>query len=135
MARGVDQVELVAAAVPGLVGHAHGARLDRDALLALQVHGVQDLGLHLARLNRVRGLQQPVGEGRLAVVNVGNDAEVANVVLGHGFPVWPAPLSQPRSGRAAVVRGADPPPPDRSSGVNAATGPGAPWCMADDSRA
>ncbi len=44
----VDQVELVGVAVVGLVHHAHGVGLDGDAALALQIHVVQNLGLHLA---------------------------------------------------------------------------------------
>jgi hypothetical protein len=54
--------------------------LDRDALLALEVHRVEELLLHLALLDRLRVLEQAVGKGRLAVVDVRDDAEVADVV-------------------------------------------------------
>ena len=48
VAGGVDEVELVGVAVVRLVHHADGVGLDGDAALALKVHGVKDLGLHLA---------------------------------------------------------------------------------------
>ena len=80
VARRVDQVELVA-----LPLDAHGLRLDRDPALALQVHRVEHLGPHLALRNGVRELENPVGERRLAVVDVRDDREVADVLLVHGL--------------------------------------------------
>ena len=78
----VDQVEPVALAVLGVVFEAHGARLDGDALLALEVHRVEHLARHLARVDRVRQLEQPVGERGLAVIDMGDDREVAQPRLG-----------------------------------------------------
>ena len=79
----VDEVELVRVAVAGLVEHAHGAGLDRDALLALEIHRVEHLLGHLARAQGVRALQQAIGQRRLAVVDMGNNAEVTNELLVH----------------------------------------------------
>jgi hypothetical protein len=54
---------------------------DGDPPLLLQLHVVQDLvGLHLARRDGPGVLQQAVGDGRLAVVDVGDDAEISDVV-------------------------------------------------------
>ena len=50
--------------------------LDRDAALALDVHPVQVLRAHLAALDHAGELQHPVRQRRLAVVDVGDDAEV-----------------------------------------------------------
>ena len=80
----VDEVEPVGQAVVRRVLEADGAGLDRDALLALEVHRIEDLARHLARVDRVGQLEQPVGQRRLAVVDVGDDAEVAQAVLGDG---------------------------------------------------
>src|SRR6185503_2579464 len=77
VARRVDQVERVHLPVLGFVLHRDRVRLDRDALLALEVHGVQDLLLHLLLGERSGQLEETVGERRLAVVDVGDDAEVA----------------------------------------------------------
>ena len=43
-----DQVEDVVLAVFSSVAQAHGLRLDRDAALALNVHRVEHLAVHLA---------------------------------------------------------------------------------------
>ena len=59
----VDQVEAVVAGGVGAVLHAHRASLDRDALLALQVHGVEELVGHVARVDGGGGLNEAVGEG------------------------------------------------------------------------
>ena len=80
--RGVDHVE--DGGVARLIAlahhprHAHGLRLDRDAALALDVHPVEVLRAHLPRVDHPGDLQHPVGQRRLAVVDVGDDAEVAD---------------------------------------------------------
>ena len=80
---GVDQVELIGLAVVRLVHHAHGVGLDGDAALALQVHGIEHLRLHLARGERAGEFQQSVGERGLAVIDVRDDREVADVIRIH----------------------------------------------------
>ncbi len=77
MAGGVDQVELVRMAVLRGVHHADGVSLDGDAALALQVHGVEHLGLHLARSQRSGQLQQAVRQRGFAVVDVRDDGKIA----------------------------------------------------------
>ena len=75
----VDQVQLVA-----LPHHADGLRLDRDPALALEVHRVEQLLAHLAAGDGVGDLEDAVGERRLAVVDVRDDREVADLALVHG---------------------------------------------------
>jgi hypothetical protein len=107
MAGRVDQVQAVGLAVLRLVLEANGAGLDRDPLLALEVHGVEDLARHLPGVDRVRRLEEPVGEGRLSVIDVGDDREVAQTVLGDGHDagVYPVAARPPRRG---TVRGGAP---------------------------
>ncbi len=69
----VDEVEDVVVAGLGLVVQADRVRLDRDAALALEVHRVEHLGLHLARLQGAGDLEKPIRERRLAVIDVRND--------------------------------------------------------------
>ena len=83
MARRVDQVEDVLLAGLGRVVQADRVRLDRDAALALEIHRVEDLRFHLARLQRAGQLEKAVGERRLAVVDVRDDREVADVLWIH----------------------------------------------------
>ncbi len=77
------QVELVQLAVARGVMHAHGVRLDGDAALPLQVHGVEHLRLHLARRQRSRQLQQPVRQRALPMIDMGDDGKVADVLNVH----------------------------------------------------
>src|SRR6266550_305588 len=80
---GVDQIELVHAPVARMVVHAHRVQLDRDAALALQVHRVEHLLSHQALVQGARELDQAVGQGRLPMVDMGHNTEVADVILAH----------------------------------------------------
>ena len=75
----VDQVQLVA-----LPGDANRLRLDRDPALALEVHRVEQLVAHIAHGDGLRQLEDAIGERRLAMVDVRDDREVADVFLVHG---------------------------------------------------
>ena len=83
MAGCVDEVERVLVPVARRVEQADGVRLDGDAPLPLEVHGVEDLVHRLLGVHRSREGQQPVGQGRFAVVDVGDDGEVADIVGDH----------------------------------------------------
>ena len=80
MARRVDQVELVVLPIAGLVNQRSRLRLDRDAAFTLDVHRVEHLRLHLAIAEAATTLDESVGQGRLAVVDVGNDREISDVI-------------------------------------------------------
>ena len=79
VARRVHQVEDVGLAVLRLVIEADGLRLDGDAPLALDVHRIEHLFLHLAQLQPAGGLDQAVGQRRFAMIDMGDDGEVADV--------------------------------------------------------
>ena len=93
----VDQVELVGAAVAGGVLERGGLRLDRDAALALDVHRVEHLRFHLAVGETAATLDQAIGEGRFAVVDVGDDRKIANLI--HASRARSAEQREDRSGR------------------------------------
>ena len=85
VSRRVHQVQRIGLAVIGLVGQAHGLRLDGDAALLLDIHRIEHLFAHFAVGQAAAGLDQPVGEGRFAMVDMGNDREIADFVAwGHG---------------------------------------------------
>ena len=81
MAGGVDQVKLVVLAVFGVIAQRHRMRLNGNAPLPLQVHIIENLLLHIPLLHRTGQLQQSVRQSGLAVVNVGNDGKIANVLF------------------------------------------------------
>ena len=82
--RGVDEVQDVLDAIFRRVRDRDRLALDRDAAFPLDVHVVQDLVVELPVGHQARTLDEPVGECRLAVIDVGNDAEVA---YSRGFQV------------------------------------------------
>ena len=94
--RRVDQVQLVA-----LPGHAHRLGLDRDPALALELHRIQHLRPHVPSGDGVRHLENSIGERRLAVVDVRDDREVADVLLIHGSGDGSRGVSSARFGENA----------------------------------
>ena len=79
VAGGVDQVEDVAVVHdPDVLG------LDGDAPLPLDVHGVEVLLPHQAGVDGPGDLEDAVGQGRLAVVDVADDGEVADALDRNG---------------------------------------------------
>ena len=79
VARCIDQVELIRLAIVGVIGNANGIGLDRDAALALDIHGVEQLRLHVALVDGMGELEDTVTDRGLAMVDVRNDREVADV--------------------------------------------------------
>jgi hypothetical protein len=61
-----------------LVKHAHGGRLNGNAALTLDIHGVEQLLFHVAFCYGIGELHHAVGQRRFAVVDMRNDGEVAN---------------------------------------------------------
>ena len=80
VARRVDQIQAIFVPILRGVVQANALRLDRDAALALEVHRVEHLRLHFALAERAGQLEQSVGQGRFAMVDVGDDAEIADVL-------------------------------------------------------
>ena len=64
------------------VVEADGVGLDRDPALALQIHGVEHLLHHFALGQRAGDFQQAVGQRRLAVIDVRDNTEIADVIAG-----------------------------------------------------
>jgi hypothetical protein len=54
--------------------------LDGDAALPLELVVIEHLLSHLAVVERAGGLEEPVRERRLSVVDMRNDAKVANAI-------------------------------------------------------
>src|SRR5205814_5921725 len=59
-------------------------RFDRDPSLTLQVHRIKKLVLPLALLDCPRALKQAVRQGRLAMIDMRDDAKIARQLNGHG---------------------------------------------------
>ena len=81
MAGRIDQVEDIFFTAADIF-HLDGMALDGNTFFFLQIHGVEHLVFHFPLVERMRALEHAVGEGALAVVNVGDDAEVADILHG-----------------------------------------------------
>ena len=79
MTRGVDEVELVGLAIIGGIVDANSLAFDGDAAFALDVHAVKQLSLHIAMRHGAGHLQNAVGERGLAMVDMGDDAEISDM--------------------------------------------------------
>ena len=80
MPGGVDEIEFIVLAVVGMIGHGDGVRLDGDAALPFEIHAVEQLILHVPQSDRARFFEDAVGERGLAVVDMGDDAEISGVL-------------------------------------------------------
>ena len=78
VAGGVDQIEDVLLTVGRMKRHASRLCLDRDAPLSLEIHVVEELILHFSLGQCVGRFEQSIGERALAVIDMRNDAEIAN---------------------------------------------------------
>ena len=102
MAGRVHQVEDIILAVTGLVIQPHGLRLDGDAALFFDVHRIEHLLRHLPRLQPAGGLDQPVGKRRFAMVDMGDDGEIADMGEGEGHGRADSGGRGKRQGRAGL---------------------------------
>ena len=106
MPRRVREIEAIFLPVLRGVAHRHRMRLDRDPAFAFQIHRIEQLILPFAVLDRARPLEQTIGERRLAVIDMRDDAEVARELDGHeGLHYAGAPLAGQWNGPRPV--GAD----------------------------
>ena len=78
----VDEVQLELSPVP-VVRQSHGLSLDGDPALPLELHAVEVLLAHLPFGHCVRDVEESIRERRLAVVDVRDDAEIADPRLLH----------------------------------------------------
>ncbi len=79
MAGRVDEVQGVGFPVGGRVGERHRVALDRDAPFPLQIQGIQDLIAKFPLIDEPGRLDESVGQGRFAVIDVRDDTEISNV--------------------------------------------------------
>ncbi len=83
MTRCIDEIQLVQLPVFCMVTHPHRIQLDRNAALAFQIHRVEDLLAHEPLVERPGELDKSVGKRRFAVVDVGDNAEITDMILAH----------------------------------------------------
>ncbi len=83
MTRRIDEIELVLFAVLGAVAQAYRAGLDGNAALPFKFHAIENLIGSFARADRAGELQQPVGQSRLTMVDMGDNGKISNMIEFH----------------------------------------------------
>ena len=64
-------------------------RLDSDAALSLEIHRIEHLSFHLTVRQATTVLNKPIGQRRLAVIDVRDDGKISNVTqFGHDNSLW-----------------------------------------------
>ena len=81
---GVEEVELVGFAVPGFEGKGDGVGFNGDTLFPFEIHRVEVLGLRLTLGDGLGVLHEPIGQGRFAMIDMGDDGEITGEFDGHG---------------------------------------------------
>ena len=99
VSRRIDEIELIDLAGDRFETERHALCLDGDAALALQIHGIENLRLHLPSVETTALLDESIRQGRFAVIDVSNDRKVADIL--HQGLSWGANSLLYRS---AVVR-------------------------------
>ena len=80
MSRGIDEVEEIGLSILGEVLERNALRLDGDPTFPLDVHGIEHLRRHLAFGQPSANLDEAVGKRGFAVIDVGDDGEVADML-------------------------------------------------------
>ena len=75
----INKIELIFLTIARLVHQGDALRLDGNAAFTLDIHGIKHLSGHFAVTQATTELDKTIREGRFAVVDVGNDGEVADM--------------------------------------------------------
>jgi hypothetical protein len=86
VAGGIDEVELIHLPVTSRIVKRHTLGFNRNSTLALDVHGIQHLLVHLPGTESTAVLDKTVGQGRLAMIDMGDDGKISDVLeFTHSF--------------------------------------------------
>ena len=83
MPRGIDQIQVVHLTIAGPIAQCGRLRFNSNSTLALQVHRVENLGLHLSIRESAAALDNPIGQRRLTVIDMGDDGKISDVIQGN----------------------------------------------------
>lgn len=83
MAGCVDEIQVIDLSVLGLVIQCHALSLDRDTTFPLDIHTIKYLRRHFTLGQAIAKLNKTISQGRLTMVNMGNDREIPDKFLIH----------------------------------------------------
>ena len=80
MAWSINEIQMIGNSILGLVVEHDALGLDGDAPFTLYIEGIEDLLLHLPIRQASTLLDKPIGNSGLAMVNMGNDGKISDVL-------------------------------------------------------
>ncbi len=98
MSWSVDEIELVPFPV-----HPYGTKLDGNSSFLFDIHSVEHLSVrHISMLDSSRDLEESVSKGRFPVIDMGDNAEIADVFHSNGKRTCPSLRRMKQSGRQLI---------------------------------
>ena len=73
------KVQLVGFPIGCHIGQSDALRFNSNAALALDIHGVKNLGCHLSLAKAPTHLDKAIGDRGFTMIDMGNDREVSNM--------------------------------------------------------
>ena len=83
MARCINEIQMVDVTVFGGLIQGNALGLDSNTTLTFNIHGIKYLCGHLAITQTIAQLYKTVGQRRLAMIYMGNNRKIPNVLLIH----------------------------------------------------
>src|SRR5437660_3512970 len=65
------------------VSHGNRVRFNRDSAFPFQIHGIEELILFFAFVDRAGALEQSIRQGSFSVIDMRDDAEIARMLNTH----------------------------------------------------
>ena len=92
----IDEIELIDLPVAGFVIQSNTLGLNGNTALALDIHGIENLRIHLPLAQAPTVLDKTVSQGGLAMIDMRDDGKVADVSeITHSIQARCTPASQP----------------------------------------
>jgi hypothetical protein len=75
----IDEIEGIGDTIGSRIRQAYGLAFDGDPALALDIHVIENLILKIPVGDHLGGLDHAVRQGRLSVIDMGDNTEIANI--------------------------------------------------------
>ena len=85
MAGSIEEIQLEALSVTGLVIHGDRVGLDGDSTLSFKIHGIKELVLLFPFRDCLGPFKQPIGKSSLPMIDVGDDGKIPGQFDGHAI--------------------------------------------------
>ena len=85
MPRRIHQIQLIHLTIARGIVQTHSLRLYRNSAFAFNIHRIQNLFFHFARLQPTSIFNQPIGQSRFSMIYMRDDCKISDILLFHTF--------------------------------------------------